>query len=171
MSVLYRHPIVFIAVRIKGVFLVRDVHAMNRSRRRWLIWLVPVVFVVVGATILVAGRGVKYVRCTESTTGQFVYYRERWVFDNITGDHTAYIPVVRYCVDGVWYEGEPLLGDSVGKKSAGDSVEIKYNPQLPHEFCIAEADEGELLLFAGAIVIIAAYVVLTTVRDKRKQSR
>ena len=145
----------------------RGAHTGDRRGRKWLIWLVPIVFVVICAAVLVASRAVKYNRCTESVTAQFVNYRERRSFDPTTGYHRAYIPVLRYQVDGVWYEGEPLLGASVGRKSEGDPVEIKYNPQLPQEYCIAEVDEGELLLFAGAIVVIAAYIVITLVKDRK----
>lgn len=143
-----------------------SIRYVKSKRYRLLVQLVPVVLIVVCLVLLLGWRVRIYKNCTEEATAQVVSYREKRVY-NDEFSHLEYIPTVKYQVNGVWYQGEPAFGAPAHQRSVGNSITVRYNPKSPEEYCIP--DDSELLLCAGAIAVVAIYVLIDLVRDKLRR--
>lgn len=94
---------------------------------------------------------------TESVTATVVGYHTEISHDTESGaDNIAYFPIMRYCVNGKWYEKKSDVGRGKEKYIVGEHVELLYDPQNPENYIIA----GDNLAIIVAVAGMAAGIAL-----------
>jgi len=131
-------------------------------------------FVIIGAFAVVSVMSFLQVRkaqrrldtCIENVPGVVSKIQHREVTSHIRGrfmSETAYVPVMRYRVNGIEYEGESEEFASFDSAKVGDVIELVVNPDEPTTFYYKEVLENGrssalafAVVFAG-VAIFCAY--------------
>lgn len=98
--------------------------------------------------------------CTVPATGTVVQFD---VQKNKSGD--MYYPVIRFQAGAEQYTARYAFGNSEWSFEAGDTVDIRYNPQKPeeiylyHEQTTLQQYASPFMIIVGGLIFIATYYI------------
>ncbi len=124
--------------------------------------LIGIIFCIIGIALL-RNRKSKEKRCTSTAFGKvtdIVMHRTRDIDSNAYS--TSWYPVFEYEVGGLKFVKESHYGSSQSKYAVGQEVEVRYNPEDPHDYYIVEKfipkTLGTALTILGLLFCMGAIV-------------
>lgn len=111
-----------------------------------------------GAGFAVFNKHLKAKRLnTEEAVAEVVAYHTEISHGSKGRRSTSYYPVVRYQVNGEWFENRTDTGRGSKPFNLGDQIKIMYNPENPASFHIY--GDNSSFIFGGIFMAIGVFLL------------